>query len=329
MAVDFTPSFDGHDTTAKIGIITSATIVGNAIEIEGFVYAADFPEIAATIKALKSALGFSFEAQRLTVDDPGAEILTITDLAFTGAAILRKDKAAYKTTSLAASATIEDFSMTPEELRALFAEAVAPISQRLDKIEADATEVSKKIEANANVRAMVEPHAATIESCAASMEAAGVGADPKFGHASALRRMAGTMRAEAAVGKVPHIWRDHDYPTYAAADTRAVPAPSQADIDASIAKAVEAATKPLLDKLAASETRIADVQAAARAAANPPERKTISPAISAILARAQIGVPEGDGKLTVAQIDEATSKLNLPIGKRIQLKSELTRAGVL
>ena len=29
MAVDFTPSFDGHDAKSKIGIITSADIVGN------------------------------------------------------------------------------------------------------------------------------------------------------------------------------------------------------------------------------------------------------------------------------------------------------------
>ena len=104
MAVDFTPSFDGHDAQAKIGIITSADIVGNAIVISGFVYAADFPEIASAIKAQKSVLGFSFEAQRLTVSDPCADILTITGLAFTGAAILRKDKAAFTSTSLAASA---------------------------------------------------------------------------------------------------------------------------------------------------------------------------------------------------------------------------------
>jgi hypothetical protein len=104
MAVNFASSFDGHDNKAKIGVITSADIVGNAIVIEGFVYAADYPETASTIKALKNVLGFSFEAQRLTVSDPSADILTITDLAFTGAAILRKDKAAYQTTSLAASA---------------------------------------------------------------------------------------------------------------------------------------------------------------------------------------------------------------------------------
>lgn len=73
------------------------------------------------------------------------------------------------------------------------------------------------ITANAATRDMVEPHAAALESCAASMEAAGVGTAPKVGHAAALRHMAASMRAEAAMGKVPHIWRDQ---VYASADDK-------------------------------------------------------------------------------------------------------------
>jgi hypothetical protein len=107
MAVNSNPSLDGHNAKNKIGVITSADIVGNAIRIAGFVYAADFPETVALIKAMKNDLGFSFEAQRLVILDPSAAVLTITDLAFTGAAILRKDKAAFVSTSLAASATTQ------------------------------------------------------------------------------------------------------------------------------------------------------------------------------------------------------------------------------
>ena len=107
MAVNSTPSLDGHDAKNKIGVITSADIVGSAIRIAGFIYSADFPQLANTIKALKSALGFSFEAQRIRVLDPNAVVLTVTELAFTGAAILLKDKAAFVSTSLAASATTE------------------------------------------------------------------------------------------------------------------------------------------------------------------------------------------------------------------------------
>jgi hypothetical protein len=100
MAVNFTPEMDGHDPQAKIGLITSAEIDGQDLLIKGFFYAADFPEVAANIKANKEALGFSFEARDLITNDPDADPISIVDCVFTGAAILFKDKAAYKTTSL-------------------------------------------------------------------------------------------------------------------------------------------------------------------------------------------------------------------------------------
>jgi hypothetical protein len=56
MAVDYKPALDGHDPKAKIGVITAATIEGNAILIEGFIYAADFPEVAAEIEDMSKKL---------------------------------------------------------------------------------------------------------------------------------------------------------------------------------------------------------------------------------------------------------------------------------
>jgi hypothetical protein len=337
MAVDFTPSFDGHDAQKKIGIITSANIVGNAIEVEGFVYAADFPETADLIKALKDVLGFSFEAQHLYVEDPSADVLTISDLTFTGAAILRKDKAAYQTTSLAASAKDEEINMTPDELKALLgpmlAEAVKPLADRLDIVEKSNKE---RVEANASTRAMVEPHASALEGCAAAMEAAGVGVEPKWGHVHVLRRMADGMRAEAAIGKVPHIWRDHDYPTYASADKDNEEDMTKDEISKLIASAVTEAVKPLQDankelsdKLAATETKLADATSKARIEAAAPERKTITPAISALLDRVGITTPDGEEKLKVGQVDAAAKAANLPLDKRIMLKNELSRVGAL
>jgi Pyruvate/2-oxoacid:ferredoxin oxidoreductase gamma subunit len=208
MAVGYTPSFDGHDSKAKIGVITSADIVGNAIAISGFVYASDFPEIASSIRAMKSLLGFSFEAQRLVVADPTADILTITDLAFTGAAIIRKDKAAFTTTSIAASAATTklrlkssvrkmEIDMTQDELNAMVAEALA------------------------------------------------------------ARTTTQTKQAE--------------------------------EMKKAIAVAVEAATKPLRDKIAAAETRANDAMAKARLAAGAPQRRTMP----GMEGRLSIG-PEGD-----------------------------------
>jgi hypothetical protein len=100
MAVDYTPELDGHDPQAKIGIITGAEINGNDLCIEGFLYAADCPVVIAGIKANKSKLGFSFEARDLMTTDPDADPVTIAECVFTGAAILFKERAAYKTTSL-------------------------------------------------------------------------------------------------------------------------------------------------------------------------------------------------------------------------------------
>lgn len=333
MAVDFTPSFDGHDTKAKIGIITSADIVGNELRIEGFVYAADFPDTAQLIQALKDVLGFSFEAERLYVEDASATVLKITELTFTGAAILRKDKAAYTTTSLAASAEGE-IEMTPEELKALLgpmlAEAVQPLADRLDKVEKAAT---NRVDANASTRALVEPHASALEAAAHGMECAGVGTAPTHGHVHVLRRMADAMRAEAAIGKVPHIWRDHDYPLSAAKEEIDV---TKEELTKLVAAAVETAVKPLqeqnkdlADKLAAAETKVKDLGEKARLEAAAPERRTVAPMVTALLSRTGITMPDGDGKLALASVDQALQAAGLATDKRIMVKNELSRVGAL
>lgn len=114
MGVDYTPSFDGHDPQKKIGIITSAKSKGNALHVEGFFYAADFPEVVSQIQSNKRRLGWSYEILAVRIEDLNANPLVITEFIFTGAAVLRKDAAAYSTTTIAANA--EDPSMpTPEQ----------------------------------------------------------------------------------------------------------------------------------------------------------------------------------------------------------------------
>ncbi|MGO8867324.1 MAG: hypothetical protein ACLQME_12550 [Alphaproteobacteria bacterium] len=104
MGVGFTPKLDGHDATRKIGVITAADIKGNDLQIAGFFYAADFPNEVARIRTDQAAMGFSFEAQRILIEDAEADPLVITACVFTGAAVLQKGRGAYLTTSLAASA---------------------------------------------------------------------------------------------------------------------------------------------------------------------------------------------------------------------------------
>jgi len=131
MALDYSPRFDTHDTRRKIGVITRAEIVGREITVGGFLYGRDFPEIVAEIgKAVVShqpsvvrknvgsadksvrttqagpgevsratqALGMSYEIADAVVEDIKANIWVLNKVTFTGAAILRRDKAAYRAT---------------------------------------------------------------------------------------------------------------------------------------------------------------------------------------------------------------------------------------
>jgi hypothetical protein len=61
-----------------------------------------------------------------------------------------------------------------------------------------------------NQTAVVEPHAKNLEACAAVMESAGIGCAADHGHVAILRRMAASLRADAALGKLPHVFRDSD-----------------------------------------------------------------------------------------------------------------------
>ncbi len=100
MAVDYRPGWDGHDARRKIGLLTEANIAGNKLVVRGYLYARDFPEVARAIQAqAPEALGMSYELADARVEDMRAEIWKLTRVTFTGAAILLRDKAAYRATS--------------------------------------------------------------------------------------------------------------------------------------------------------------------------------------------------------------------------------------
>jgi hypothetical protein len=144
MALDFTPNLDGHDARRKVGVITSADIVAadskwqNAnrkncdaalreqqlenptrasawlLEIAGYIFARDFPEIVELIGGRGTAeptlrqkrakdgapgeLGMSYEIANARVADVNAAVWTLTEATFTGAAMLLRSKAAYAAT---------------------------------------------------------------------------------------------------------------------------------------------------------------------------------------------------------------------------------------
>jgi len=168
MALDYAPGFDGHDARRKVGVITRAEVVGRKLEVGGYLYAKDFPEVVEEVarygkrigpgmpgfgagawerrsgvargmhaagvegarlgdclraavlqirglidsarkkqeRALKGeagagegvGLGMSFEVTNVNTLDKRARVWTLTEVTFTGAAILRRDKAAFAET---------------------------------------------------------------------------------------------------------------------------------------------------------------------------------------------------------------------------------------
>jgi hypothetical protein len=115
MALDYAPSLAAHDVRRKIGIITEANVVSHSegksagapaqVAVAGYLFAHDFPDVVAEIRARSDRqLGMSYEIANVTVPNQDAAIWTVTGFTFTGAALLRRDKAAYPQTWIALAA---------------------------------------------------------------------------------------------------------------------------------------------------------------------------------------------------------------------------------
>ncbi len=98
MAVDYKSGWDGHDARQKCGIITSAELEGGHLTVAGFLFCRDYPEIEKRL-GIEGAMGMSYELAEAHVADLHAQVWTLTRATFTGAAILLREKAAYRGTS--------------------------------------------------------------------------------------------------------------------------------------------------------------------------------------------------------------------------------------
>jgi hypothetical protein len=102
MAVDYKAGWDGHDARQKCGIITAAELDGQKLTVAGYLFARDFPEMEAKIQGSgvgSNLMGMSYELADAHVADMRAQVWTLTRATFTGAAILLREKAAYRSTS--------------------------------------------------------------------------------------------------------------------------------------------------------------------------------------------------------------------------------------
>lgn len=320
MAVDYRPDLSGHAPQNKIALITDATIDGDAIHIEGFIYAADFPDAAARIRAAKDILGFSYEMKNVLVADPGADTLVIESCCFTGAAILKKADAAYHTTSLAASIEGQagDLEMTKEELQAILAEALAPVNTKIGEIEAAQASIKTDLAASKEVQSKVKPHADALRACSAGMQAAGIGGHPERGHVTRLNRMADHMEAEAALGRVPHIYRDHDFLVDASAEDKIKPEVKP-----------DPAVEELKASVAALTTKLTDLGAKAFEAAKEPARKTLPVDVARLLSKNGLDASADNFKVSIEQFDAFLDKSGVDRQQALTLKLSARDAGIL
>jgi hypothetical protein len=75
-------------------------LVGLRLTVGGYLYARDFPDVATEIAgSSQNALGMSYELADARVEDMRADVWKLTRVTFTGAAILLREKAAYRATS--------------------------------------------------------------------------------------------------------------------------------------------------------------------------------------------------------------------------------------
>ena len=100
MAIGCTPGWDGHDVRRKCGLITEADVIGRELRVAGYVYGRDFPEVVKQVEtSAPGSMGMSYELADAQVEDMLADVWTVTRAMFTGAAVLLRDKAAYRGTA--------------------------------------------------------------------------------------------------------------------------------------------------------------------------------------------------------------------------------------
>ena len=128
MGLDYTPALDRHDARRKVGVIVEANLcpdgskdgpggatakvaagrgrapvarrdtpaAGTQLEVSGYLYGRDFPEVVREMrKGGRQLLGMSYEIAEVQVANLEASVWRIEEFTFTGAALLRRDKAAY------------------------------------------------------------------------------------------------------------------------------------------------------------------------------------------------------------------------------------------
>lgn len=97
MGVCVREDWRGHEASRKIGVIDNARVRGDKLLVSGYLFRLDVPGEIAELKA-SADFGMSFEVKDSVVTNMRAEVWNLDRVTFTGAAILKKDAAAWSKT---------------------------------------------------------------------------------------------------------------------------------------------------------------------------------------------------------------------------------------
>jgi len=137
--------FEGHDSTNKVGVVNTATIVANEVVIAGGLWSYDFEELCGKVQSAKSSLGWSIEVLMVLADK--GDYYEATEIEFLGVALMFSDKAAFKKTYLAAQRKKGDIIMDEKQLQVLLAGFAAGITKSMnDSIEGVKAEFSVQLD---------------------------------------------------------------------------------------------------------------------------------------------------------------------------------------
>jgi hypothetical protein len=311
-------NLSGHDLSYVIGSITNAYVEGSDWIVEGVLFGKNFPSEVDLIKAEKDSLGMSIEMSNLQWDNPFALGTIVMKMATpTGAAILLKKKAAYQTTTLAASrsevnkmdpiiaqllAQMVQMQASQSELTNLLKTMSAGITDAVTKLTTVGSDIKSQL---AEVKAAAKPEA-VVAPVEPKTEIAAAAVDPNaqlatlLGQALVAKLIGGDVKAAATPVTVQ-----------AAPVT---PVPTQPDLAAMLTN--------LLTKGVPTE-----VAAAAQPA---PARQTLSSDASNFVNRYNSDLKAGtDGKYTLNDVDNMLDKGGYSALQGTSIKMSLRSSGLI
>jgi hypothetical protein len=135
---DITDVFDRHNQRFVIGAVDTAEIRNeNEVYITGHLFNYNFYDVCEFIQLSKKSLGFSIEIL-MDIDDKEDHAVA-KNIEFTGVCILFQDKAAFKSTYMAAQKRkeVDKMEFTKEDLQKMFADLMTNVNASIASIKTD------------------------------------------------------------------------------------------------------------------------------------------------------------------------------------------------